>query len=241
MHKLDKPIKFPESTWVGRVIPKVKIYEAANVNSSLTTLFVAQVEQIKWAYKLSAKILNIEPSKAVPEIQVFEITLKTDTLDEKVLGAIDKAIPFPILFKLQKDLGSERTEIQYAAAYKRPSQADNSKWTTTFYVYSDWLIEDPAPEHGNENGSHQFSWRGLPPVTSMSKLYRAILGWLIPYLMKDGETLENAMQRMEDIAKKEREYQRLQKKLNTEKQFNRKVAINRELRGLERTLSALKE
>ncbi len=241
MHKLDKPIKFPESTWVGRVIPKTKIYEAANVNSALTTQFVAQVEQIKWAYKLSAKTLNIESSKAVPEIQVFEVTLKTDDLDEKILGAIDKAIPFPMLFKLRRELGGERSEIKYAAAYKRPSQADNSKWTISGYVYSDWLIENRTPEHGNEIGSHESNFRGLPPVISMSELYRAILGWLLPHPLKDGEALESAVQRMEDIVKKEREYTRLQKKLNAEKQFNRKVEINRELKALEQTLSALKE
>jgi hypothetical protein len=241
MHKVDKPIKFPESTWVGRVIPKTKIYEAANVNSTLTTQFVAQVEQIKWVYKLSAKTLNIEPSKAVPEIQVFEITLKTDDLDEKILGAIDKAIPFPMLFKLRRELSGERSEIKYAASYKRQSQADNSKWTTSGYLYSGWLIENRIPEHGHENGSHESRWRGLPPVISMSELYRAIFDWLLPHPLKDGETLEHAMQRMEDIAKKEREYTRLQKRLNAEKQFNRKVEINRELRALEQMLSALKE
>lgn len=245
MHKLDKPIRFPENTRVERVIPKNKIYEAANVNAAVTTQFVAQVEQIKWAYKLSAKTLNIEPSKAVPEIQVFELTLKGDVIDEKVLVAIDKAIPFPILFKLIRELDNEqsaatetvRKEIRYVATYKRRSQADNSKWVTSFYAYSDWLIE----QHDVAKTAKSDSWRALPPAISMGELYRGILSLLLPYPLANGESLESAMQRIENIEKTERECYRLQKKLNAEKQFNRKVELNRNLRALQQELAALKK
>jgi hypothetical protein len=245
MHKLDKPIRFPESTRVERVIPKNKIYEAANVNAAVTTQFVAQVEQIKWAYKLSAKTLNIEPSKAVPEIQVFELKLKGDAIDERVLEAIDKAIPLPILFKLIRELDNEqpaatelvRREIRYVAAYKRQSQADNAKWVTSFYVYSDWLIE----QHDVSRATQSDSWRALPPAISMGELYRAILDLLLPYPLADGESLESAMQRIENIEKTDRECYRLQKRLNAEKQFNRKVEINRNLRALQQELAALKK
>lgn len=244
MHKLDKPIRFPESTRVERVIPKNKIYEAANVNAAVTTQFVAQVEQIKWAYKLSAKTLNIEPSKAVPEIQLFELKLKGDVVDEKVLAAIDKAIPFPILFKLIRELDNDKTaeaesarrEVQYVATYKRQSQADNSKWVTSFYAYSDWLIE----QHDVAKTAQSVSWRALPPAISMGELYRGILGLLFPYPLAESESLESAMQRIENIEKTERECYRLQKRLNAEKQFNRKVELNRNLRALQQELAALK-
>lgn len=244
MHKLDKPIRFPESTRVERVIPKNKIYEAANVNAAVTTQFVAQVEQIKWANKLSAKTLNIDPSKAVPEIQVFELKLKLkgDLVDEKVLAAIDKAIPFPILFKLIRELDNDKTaeaarrEVQYVAAYKRQSQADNSKWVTSFYAYSDWLIE----QHDIAKTAQADSWCALPPAISMGELYRGILSLLLPYPLADGESLESAMQRIENIEKTKRECYRLQKRLNAEKQFNRKVEINRNLRALQQELAALK-
>jgi len=244
MRKLDKPIRFPESTRVERVIPKNKIYETAKVNAAVTTQFVAQVEQIKWAYKLSAKTLNIEPSKAVPEIQVFELKLKGDVVDEKVLAAIDKAIPFPILFKLIRELDNDqpvakemvRREIRYVAAYKRQSQADNSKWVTSFYAYSDWLIE----QHDVAKTAQADSWRALPTAISIGELYRGILSLLLPYPLANGESLESAMQRIENIEKTERECYRLQKRLNAEKQFNRKVELNRNLRALQQELAALK-
>lgn len=244
MHKLDKPIRFPESTRVERVIPKNKIYEAANVNAAVTTQFVAQVEQIKWASKLSAKTLNIEPSEAVPEIQVFELKLKGDGVDEKVLAAIDKAIPFPILFKLIRELDNDqpvakemvRKKIRYVAAYKRQSQADNSKWVTSFYAYSDWLIE----QYDVAKTAQADSWRALPTAISMGELYRGILSLLLPYPLANGESLKSAMQRIENIEKTERECYRLQKRLNAEKQFNRKVEINRNLRALQQELATLK-
>ena len=52
-------IAYPAKAEVGRVIPKTKFYEHAAVNSRLKDLFVKQVEQITWQYKLAAETINL--------------------------------------------------------------------------------------------------------------------------------------------------------------------------------------
>ena len=126
--------KFPESAKFGRVIPKSKIYQHASPSTKVKNLFVQQVEKITWSYKLSPETINIPASDGVQEIQVFTVSLRTGELSTDVMHTIDKAIPSPILFELKYG-----GKTKYAAGYKRPSEADKSKWVVSSYMQSDWL------------------------------------------------------------------------------------------------------
>src|SRR6185369_3562675 len=90
---------WPPQAAVGRVLHKNKIYDHARPTATVRALFVAQVEQITWAYKLAPETVNLSVKPGVPEIEVFEVVLKTPEIDGAVLRCIDKAIPFPILFE----------------------------------------------------------------------------------------------------------------------------------------------
>lgn len=94
---------YPKNAAFGRVLPKSKIYEHGSVSSAVRQLFVRQVEQIVWQHKLAPETVNLKPSRAVPEIQIFSIALKGDELKPEVLRCIDLAIPFPIIFELRFD------------------------------------------------------------------------------------------------------------------------------------------
>jgi hypothetical protein len=84
---------YPKAAAFGRVVPKSKIYEHGNANTALKDLFVTRVEQIVWRFKLAPETVNLAATKAVTEIQVFEIAMKSGDLDEEVLAAMDKADP----------------------------------------------------------------------------------------------------------------------------------------------------
>src|SRR4051812_5108008 len=91
---------YPKSAAVSRVVPKTKIYEHAGANTALKDLFVRKVDQIVWRFKLAPETTNLSATASVAEVQVFGISLKTGKLDEAILRAIDKVIPFPIIFEL---------------------------------------------------------------------------------------------------------------------------------------------
>ena len=74
---------YPKGTAFGRVLPKSKIYEHGNPSSAVKELFVRQVEQIVWQHKLAPETVNLKPSQAVSEIQVFSIALKGGELKNR--------------------------------------------------------------------------------------------------------------------------------------------------------------
>ncbi len=213
--------EYPKAAAFGRVLPKVKVYEHSKVRSSLRQLFVSQVDQIIWQYKLAPETINLGASNQVPEIQIFRLKLRDSELSEDVLRAIDKAIQFPIIFELTHD--SKRKAI---AAYKRPSEMDKSRWTVSEYFLTEWESED-SPRCP------------LPSALNLGTLYEKLLSALIPLKPGAGESLAMRVERMETIRAKQSEAGRIQTRLAREKQFNKRVAINAELRDVKNQLKRL--
>lgn len=212
---------YPDSAKFGRVLPKNKIYEHGNPSAAVRQLFVRQVGEIAWQYKLAPETINLKASKAVPEIQIFSIALKGEELKTEVLRCIDLAIPFPIIFELRRD---ER--VQPIAAFKRLSEAGASKWVISEYFDGDWAPGD-TPR------------KALPMVLDLETLYNHLLAPLMPYPVRPGEDLQTQVERMERIRLRQRELKRCEARLRQEKQFNRKVKINAELRDLKQELEGL--
>jgi hypothetical protein len=212
---------YPKSAAFGRVLPKNKIYEHANPSAAVKELFVRQVERIVWQYKLAPDTVNLKETSSVPEIQIFSVILKDGELKHDALRCIDQAIPFPIFFEL-----SFEGNIKAIAAFKRPSEADESKWVISDYFETAWLRCDEARQP-------------LPIAFDLEALYAHFLEPLMPFPAFAGEGLRARVERMEQIRSKQRELEKCEARLRKEKQFNRKVAINAELRNLKQELETL--
>jgi hypothetical protein len=216
---------YPKAAAFGRVVPKSRIYEHAGVGTALRDLFVTQVDQILWRYKLAPETTNLASTKAVSEIQVFGVSLRTGKLDEEVLRAIDRAIPFPLIFEL-----SWAAKRKAVAAFKRPSDADSTKWVVSGYFSTDWAPDDEE------------RWP-LPVALNLGGLYDALIMALMPNVTVDGdraaEDIQTRVARMEIIRAKTREVDRINARLAREKQFNKRVAINAELRAARQELERL--
>lgn len=214
---------FPKGAMFGKVLPKNKVYEHTSPSARIKNLFVAQVEQIVWQYKLSPETCNLQATPAVPEIQVFSLTLKGEELAWDVLRCIDQAVPSPLLFELHRE-----QEVQVAAAYKRKNEADSSKWVLGDYFSSAWL-PTTAPRNP------------LPLGLTLEGLYTYLLQQLLPYPALHNETLQKHMERVESIKALEREREQIETRMNKEKQFNRKVELNQELQQVSKQLLLLTE
>ncbi len=215
-------IAYPKQAAVGRILPKSKIYEHGGVNARLKEMFVQQVEQIVWAFKLAPETINLPERPGVPEIQVFSIQLKTPELHRDVLRSIDSAIPFPIVFELVFE-----GKTQIIAAYKRPNEADASRWVLSGYFATEWL-----PEGGERTA--------MPIALHLGGLYEQLLYRLIPLRARPQETLAELVARVEQVQAKQREVDKISARLAKEKQFNRKVEINAQLRALKNEIEVLK-
>lgn len=214
-------ISYPKKATFGRNLPKNKIYEHSGANTRLKDLFIEQVEQIVWQYKLAPETINLPAKPGVPEIQVFAIQLKTPELDLDVLRCIDGAVQFPILFELSFD-----AQTQVVAAYKRPNEADASRWVLSDYFATAWL---PS---GTERAA-------MPLALDLGGLYEQVLHRLIPTPARLQEGLVDLVARVELVVAKRREVEKAASRLAKEKQFNRKVEINATLRQLKTELEQL--
>jgi hypothetical protein len=213
--------EYPAKAVFGRVVPKSKIYQHTSPPSGLKELFVRQVDQIIWKYKLAPETINLPSTKAVPEIQVFHITLKNGELKKEVLRCIDKAIPFPILFELHYE-----GKCKPIACYKRPNEADSTKWVISDYFETGWLADNAKREK-------------LPVVLDLGVLYENLLSPLMPYPALAEETMLERIARMEKISIKKRELEKKEAQLAREKQFNRKVEINAEIRAVKQEIESM--
>ncbi|WP_411975534.1 DUF4391 domain-containing protein [Sulfitobacter faviae] len=203
--------QYPPQTALKRVIPKTRIYDSAKASTALRERFVREVDQIVWAHKLAPETLNLPATAAVPEIQVFRLTLKGDSLHDDILRAIDRAIPFLVMFEL---LAGER--IQAAAAFKRPSDAATGKWVVFDHMRGTWQ-------------SRETQRSPLPVAVTLGALYEGMLSPLMPMAPVAGEDVETRLARAAQIKAKEREIAQLQSKLKRENQFNIKVTLHGQL------------
>lgn len=212
---------YPHNAAFGRVLPKSKIYERTQPTTAVKELFVRQIEQIVWQYKLATETINVQGTAAVPEIQIFHIALKTGELKPEALRCIDQAIPFPLVFELHHE-----GNVKGIAAYKRPSEADAAKNVISNYFATDWLPEGTPRQP-------------LPVVFDLEALYAQLLAPLLPYPPRLGESLQAQIDRTAEIEGLKRELERCEARLAKEKQFNRKVAINAEMKQLQKKVALL--
>lgn len=215
-------VRYPPQAAFGRTLPKSKLYAHSHAGKRLKSLFVQQVEQIVWQFKLAPETINLPARPAVPEIQVFGIQLKTPELSFDVLRAIDQAVQFPIIFEL-----AHAGRSQVVACHKRPSEADASRWVLSDYFASGWLADHA------ERGA-------MPVALHLGGLYEQLLRALLPLPARPHETLAEHVARLDALAAKQREADKTAAKLEKERQFNRKVAINADLRRLQTELEALR-
>lgn len=210
---------YPKNAFFGKAIPKTKFYEHGNVSNKLKDLFVKQVDQITWLYKLAPETINVQSTKDVPEIQVFEIALKGDDLSEDILLCIDKAVQFPIIFEIKSDAG-----VKTVCALKTRSIGDS--WKTSYYMQS----------NVSKNDAERIP---LDISLSLNSVYEQIIRAVSVTKAQQGESLEDYVNRGAAIKSKTILIDGLKKKVQAEKQFNKKVELNSKLRIMVEELNHL--
>ena len=213
---------FPVSTEFNKRIPKQKFYDNLDVSPTLRRVFVDQIRLVYWRNKLAASTLNIAAGEVVSEVEVFEVRLNETKLDEAVLKQIDKEIPYHILFILTCD-----GKAQAWIGYKEAAASGSSAFKVNRYYHTDWMPEDEL----------QLRIDGLNMDTVYESLVRQIAG---DKLQADsGESLKETVERDEKKKQLEKQIAALEGKMRSEKQLNRQMEINAELKRIKSILRQL--
>jgi hypothetical protein len=98
-------------------------------------------------------------------------------------------------------------------------------------VVSEYFATDWAPDDAPR--------QPLPVALNLGGLYDAILTAMMPVAKAADEDIQTRVARMEAIRAKTREVDRIKTRLAREKQFNKRVVINAELRTAKQELERL--
>ena len=204
----------PPSASVDRFIAKTKFYERTQVASAIKDEFINAISRITWAYKLAESTINIPPTDAVEEIQIFEVELKQKIIPQKALSVVDRSISYPILFVLKYENNT---------CYVMQHKTDSAKR----YHKTEW----------NNLPDVRFTGQNLESI------YRSIITSFIAVNTPEQESGASSEESFEETVKRDAERQKLEReiaalegKIRKERQFSRKVELNSELQRKKRSL-----
>lgn len=212
---------FPEHTYLqpARQIAKKRFLQELSLGSPARRSLDDDVHAIYWTASLKEASLHLPPGKEVTEIEVFTLALRQPRIDEALLTAIDRSIPYHILYLLTYE-----GRTQAWISYKETAQA-NEAFRVEKYYHTDWQAAEELP----------LALRGMSLDEVYENLVRAIAG---ARLRLQGGSLRAAVQEDEQRAAIEKEIAALTKKRNREKQLNRKMELNARIKKLRRALQS---
>ena len=211
----------PKTTEFNKRIPKQKFYEKMAVTPAIKKVFAEQIKTIYWRNKIATTTVNLAAGEKVTELQVFEIMLNQPSLDEAVLLQIDRALPYHVLFILTYD-GKQQAWI----AYKDAQQSGNA-FKIVQYYHTDW----------KETETLHLYFEGQSVDAVYENYVRQIAGQNI---IADSHDLKNDVTHSKEIQTLQKQIETLQERIRKEKQFNRQVEMNAEVKKLQIILEEMK-
>ena len=206
-------LRLPQSTEFNKRIPKQKFYEHITVSPALKKSFVDQIRMIYWRNKVAATTVNLAPGTIVDEVEVFEIRLNSASLDEAVLQQIDREISYHIIFLLEYE-----GKLQAWTAYKEKTTTANAAFKVGKYYHTEWMTEAELPIRID----------GLNLDAVYENFVRQIAGDALK--ADSGESLKASVERDERKKQLEKQIAVLENKMRREKQLNRQMEMNAELK-----------
>lgn len=216
-------IGLPKSTEFNKRIPKQKFYENLDISPALKKVFVEQVRIIYWKNKIAAATTNLASGTDVTELEVLEVRLNSPVLDDSLLRQIDKEIPYHILFLLEY-----QGKYQAWIGYKEATTSGNKAFKVNGYYHTEWLTEDELP----------LKLEGLSVDAVYENFVRQIAGDKLK-TETSGESLKESVARDEQKQALQKQIATLQAKIRKEKQLNKQMQMNTELKKLKKELEVL--
>lgn len=211
----------PKTTEFNKRIPKQKFYENLEIPPALKKVFVDQVKTIYWRNKIATTTLNLAPGTNVTEIEVFEVKLNDQMLDEGMLRQMDREIPYHILF-----LWEYQRKYQAWIGYKEASASGSAAFKVNKYYHTEWMEEEDLP----------VKLEGLDIDSVYENFVKQIAGEKLQ-TVEEGESLKDTVVREEEKEALRKQIANLQKKLKKEKQLNKQIQINNELKKLKKVFT----
>lgn len=214
-------MNFPEHARVGRIVAKENFY--GNIDSATRNLFQEEITRIVWEYKLAPETINL-PAKKWPEMEVFRIVLKNESISEKVLKAIDSMVPYPILFMIEKCANRKA-----AICYKEQGQKNENVAKVDTYFYTEW----------NDERLQDLKIDGLDIDAVFGNFVRQIAGEKLRFAKSADapKTIKEDVEAFKEREKIQKQIDALTRKINAEPSLGKKQKLAEERHRLKSLLT----
>ncbi|MFK2641980.1 DUF4391 domain-containing protein [Bacteroides fragilis] len=217
---MDNILNFPYTTIVNKPVPKNAFYGRSS-DSSLREFLTHEFEGIVWLYKLAPSTLNVEDGEHVHEIDVFFCKMKEDKYSIKPFYTMDGLLPRHTIFIIEYG-----EKIDLLMHHKEMSLVHGEqKWKCGVgELKRDVHI---APNTLNIQGQ------------SMDVVYNGLLSQISGLSASTNEEYKEQVALRKQIENLQKQVTALQKRIKAEKQFNRQMEFNTEVRQLRKEITLL--
>ena len=204
-------ISFPSATLLHQRFSKEAFYNNMQLSSELKASFVTDVDRIYLEYGLSDSVLNLSIASNIEEILFLQFVLRKKEFNQKLVEAIARQNPHKLVFLLcYEDL--MRIAI----------------WQNKLY-FSDWRPVE-AVDLILKGASLDEIWDSFIEQIALTEAQADAAS---------GMSVEERLKILDKKEKLEKQISALQQKLRKEKQFNKQVQLNAELKRLRKELEEI--
>ena len=168
------------------------------------------IEKIVLQQVLTQDTLNIKSSEACQEIYLFGIWMQEKEVPIHWIKALDQLTSPHTYFVVYY-----RQEVKELCIYRQVEQDVIKRYKT---------YESPWQQEVEQT---------LPHCKYLVDVYETYLKALLPLKQQEGETLQQLLQRYEEVQKLDKQIKTLEQKINREKQPKKKFELARQLRTLQ--------
>ena len=201
-------IQFPSSTYLHKRLPKDAFYKNLALSPAVKAHFVSDIDSIYIEYGLSKDNLNLAKDSDIEVIYLMQLTLKKPDYDPKMLEAIARQNPNRLVFLLTYE-----------------EQAQLALYEKKLYINSWSLAKETGLEAQGQ--SLQEIWDGFVAQIALGEDATS---------PQEALPIEDRLQRQDRIKALEKQIAALQNKIRKEKQLNKQVQLNTELKRLKKEL-----
>jgi len=237
-------LQIPDSAKLNRRIPKKQFFERLPMSKVEKTLFGQAVEKVILHYTIKPDTLNIptyeDETKRYDEIHIMTIYLK-DQMKWRQVARMIHRIPYPLIL-----LFAYETKFCIHTLQKRKNRNDATQLTAEEEETSEW-IDQTALSEIDKAFLQSISFSQLP-LTHLFAFYKAVTEQIIAYRaaklsgsLKKSKDFEEQKALLKEFDEKQMELKALKSSMKKEKQFNRKVELNMQIKALSREIEQMKK
>lgn len=217
---MDNILNFPSTTIVNKPVPKNAFYGRSS-DSSLREFLTREFEGIVWLYKLAPATLNVEDGEYVHEIDVFYCRMKEDKYSIKPFCVMDELLPRHTVFI-----------IEYGGKF---DLLMHHKEMSVVHVEQKWKCGIGELKRDIRIETDILNIQGQ----SMDAVYNGLLSQISGLSASTKEEYKEQVDVRKQIESIQKQIMTLQKRIKAEKQFNRQMELNTEVRQLSKEISLL--